>query len=315
MENENFNGLEINMALISRLMKNWPKRASVRGCYFDEFKDNDNNYDSSLPDYPISLVPFWTHPNFEKVDDEIKFKILTWGWINYNTRTIHAEEKIVNPSFELIIQDTFKGTSSIEMKSVVHQSLIDERFHSYMHFNAMNVTKSIRKINEEIDLPVSITYRYLVRHQSREPESWKQKMMILACGIVSETSINAYLSLLSKSKDVQPKHTLVSKLHDIDEYAHSSLLVEIAKAAFINFSKNERQFFVKYLPKAMDAFCAQDYSAWAAILNHYKISGTEKIIADCENEAVKAKLVNDYSGLKKVAEELNIDREIDFDFN
>lgn len=314
METTDPGSIEINMELISRLMKNWPKRASVRGCYFDEFKNNEG-YDPSLPDYPIELVPFWRHPDFERIDSELKFKILTWGWMVYNTRTIHAEEKIVNPSFDLILQDTFDGTNSFEMKSVVHQSLIDERFHSYMHYNAMFMTKGVRNVGEEIEIPDSITYRLLLLHQNEEPEEWKRKLMVLACGIVSETSINAYLSLLSKSKGVQPKHALVSKLHDIDEYAHSSLLVEIAKSVFLFFGQRERAFFVKYLPKAMDAFCAQDYSAWRKVLTYFHIPNSDKIIADCEQELTHSKLVNDYSGLKKIAEELNISRDIDYEFN
>lgn len=310
---ENFSDIKINMELISRLMKNWPKRASVRGCYFDEFKSSDE-YDPSIPDYPSELVPFWDHPSFEKVDQEVKYKILTWGWITYNTRTIHAEEKIVNPSFDLIIQDVFPGTEAIEMKNVVHQSLIDERFHSFMHFNAMNVTKKLRMVKDSICLPDSITYRYLQEHKNLEPEDWKQKMMVLACGIVSETSINAFLSLLSKCTTVQPKHALISKLHDVDEFAHSSLLVEIAKSVFVNFTNQQRSFFVKYLPKAMDAFCAQDFSSWHTILKYYNIKNSDKIIDDCRHQASKAKMVNDYSGLKRIAEELNISNEIDYDF-
>lgn len=311
---EGFEKLEINTALIIRLMNNWPKRASVRGCYFDEFKSN-SNIDPSVPDYPIELVPFWKHPNFEKVDEEIKFKILTWGWITYNKRTIHAEEKIVNPSFDLIIQDTFKGTDQDDLKNVVHQSLIDERFHSMMHFNAMCMTKKFRALSEQILLPDSVTYRHLQKHQNDEPEKWKQALMILACGIVSETSINAFLSLLSKSTDVQPQHAYISKLHDIDEFAHSSILVEIAKCVYIHFDKKQKDFFVRYLPKAMNAFCIQDFSSWKTILDHYKIKNSDNIIGDCEVDASKAKLVNDYSGLRRLTEELNISKEIDFDFN
>ncbi|WP_276504971.1 diiron oxygenase [Terrimonas pollutisoli] len=312
--NENFEAIEINMELISRLMRNWPKRASVRGCYFDEFKTNDN-YDPSLPDYPKELVPFWDHPSFDKVDDEIKFKILTWGWITYNTRTIHAEEKIVNPSFDLILQDTFPGTDKVEMKNVVHQSLIDERFHSMMHYNAMEITKKLRSIRDKINLPDSVTYRRLLEHQSNQPEDWKQKLMVLACGIVSETSINAFLSLLSKSTGVQPRHALVSKLHDVDEFAHSSLLVEIAKSVFVHFNKREKTFFVQYLPMAMDAFCVQDFSSWSCILEYHKIKKSREIIEDCRQAASKAKMVNDYSGLKRIAEELNIMKDINYEFN
>jgi len=314
MTNDHESPIEINLPLIQRLMKNWPKRASVRGCYFDEFKSNDN-YDPALPDYPRALVPFWDHPSFDRIADEIKFKILTWGWIVYNTRTIHAEEKVVNPSFDLILQDTFEGTNSFEFKSVIQQSLIDERFHSYMHFNAMFITKALRNVTDKIAIPDSITYRRLLIHQDGEGERWKKDLMTLAAGIVSETSINAYLSLLSKCNTVQPKHSLVSRLHDIDEYAHSSLLVEVAKSVFVALSHREKDFFTSYLPRAMDAFCAQDYAAWKNILLHYKVEGAEEIIKDCEREKEKEKLVNDYTGLKKIAEELNILKSIDYEFN
>ena len=62
MINKNTNGdhetaIEINLLLIQRLMKNWPKRASVRGCYFDEFKSNDS-YDPALPTIPGRWFPF-----------------------------------------------------------------------------------------------------------------------------------------------------------------------------------------------------------------------------------------------------------------
>lgn len=311
--NENLEGLEINTSLIARLMKNWPKRASVRGCYFDEFKGSDA-YDPSLPDYPKELVPFWEHPGFDSVDEEIKFKILTWGWITYNLRTVHAEEKIVNPSFDLILRDTFPGTDTVEMKNVVYQSLIDEHFHTMMHFNAMNATKRLRKMNEKINLPDSVTYRCLLEHKSLESEDWKQQLMTIACGIVSETSINAFLSLLSKSTGIQPKHALVSRLHDVDEFAHSSILVEVAKSVFTHLDRREKAFFIKYLPKAMDAFCAQDFTSWQTILDHYHIAQADRIIQDCRHEASKAKMVNDYSGIKRLAEELNISREIAYEF-
>ena len=306
--------IEINLPLIRRLMNNWPKRASVRGCYFDEFKANDG-YDPALPDYPVELVPFRDHPAFDRLDDELKFKILTWGWMVYNTRTIHAEEKVVNPSFDLILGDTFEGTDNFEFRSVIQQSLIDERFHSYMHFNAMHITKALRNVTDKIAIPDSITYRLLLVHQDGEGERWKKDLMTLAAGIVSETSINAYLSLLSKCTTVQPKHALVSRLHDIDEYAHSSLLVEVAKSVFVALDRREKAFFTSYLPRAMDAFCAQDYAAWKNILLHYKVEGAEELIGDCQREKAKEKLVNDYTGLKKIAEELNILKDLEYEFN
>ena len=306
--------IDIDLKLLKRIRRSWPKRASVRGCYFDEFKDN-NNYNSSLPDYPKELVPFWNHPKFEPLDDEIKYRILTWAWMNYNLRTIHAEEKIVNPSFYLILNEVFDGTNEVNIKNVVYQSLIDESFHSLMHYNASEDTIRLRGIEDKIIFKDTITYRLLTKHKSIEPEKWKRDLMALISGIVSETSINAYLSLLSTSKTVQPKHSEISKIHDLDEFAHSSILVEITKTVYNQLSQKQKDFFITYLPVAMEAFCAHDFESWRTILKFNNINSYEQIIYDCENNAENKKLVNDYSGLKRLTKHLGIFNNVNYDFN
>jgi len=305
--------IEINHKMIGQLMRNWPKRSTVRGCYFDELKKQEN-YRPEISDYPTEMVPFWNHPNFQKVDGEIKEKVLTWGWLNYNQRTIHAEEKVANPAFHLLMQGIFPGCDTFEMKSVVQQSLIDEHFHSLMHYNAIEATRKVRNLNENIQFLDSITYRELVKAQNEVSESWKKQLMVLVWAIVSEISINAFLSLLSKSKTIQPLHSLIAKLHDVDEYAHSSVLIEIAKAIYVKMNREQQDFFVTYLPKALKAFVAQDYSVWTNILEHFKVKGIREIIEDSKSIKSNDSLVRDFSGLRKISEDLNIVNKINFEF-
>jgi hypothetical protein len=260
------------------------------------------------------MIPFWNHPDFEKIDDSLRQRILTWAWINYNARTIHAEEKVANPAFALIMEGIYPGTDNFDMKSVVQQSLVDEHFHSLMHYNAIEATKKVRNLTETIDLPDSITYRHLVECQSTVGDDWQRKSMVLVWAIVSEISINAYLTLLSKNKAIQPTHSLIAKLHDIDEYAHASVLVEISKSIYVNFSSKEQEFFVRFLPMAMNAFCAQDYSMWKILLDHFKVPKAREIIQDCESDRSKKKIMRDFSGLKRVAEELCIINQLEYEF-
>ena len=58
--------IEIDHKLIGQLMRNWPKRSSVRGCYFDELK-KQKDYNPIISDYPTDMVPFWNHPTFQKI--------------------------------------------------------------------------------------------------------------------------------------------------------------------------------------------------------------------------------------------------------
>jgi len=305
--------IEIDHKLISQLMRNWPKRSTVRGCYFDELK-KQKDYNPAISDYPTEMVPFWNHPTFEKVDCEIKEKILTWAWINYNQRTIHAEEKVANPAFHLLMQGIFPGCDTFEMRSVVQQSLIDEHFHSLMHYNAIEATKRVRDLTDTIHFPDSITYRELVKAQSEVSEKWKKQSMVLVWAIVSEISINAFLSLLSGSKTIQPIHSLIAKLHDIDEYSHSSVLIEITKSIYVRMNREQQDFFIKYLPSALKAFIAQDYSVWTNILEHYNVKGIKEIIGDSKNIKSNDSLIRDFSGLRKISNDLNIINRMDFNF-
>jgi P-aminobenzoate N-oxygenase AurF. len=305
---------EINFNTINKIMKSWPKRTTIRGCYFDELK-KQNGYDPAIQDYPVEMVPFWNHPDFQKLDDELKYKILTWGWINYNRRTIHAEEKVANPAFALIMEGVFPGCEAFEIKSVVQQSLIDEHWHSFMHYNAIEATLQLRELEDNIRFPHSITYRKLVEAQAEVSENWKKKSMVLIWAIVSEISINAFLELLSKNEKIQPIHSLIAKYHDIDEFAHASILVELSKGIYTNMNKEQREFFVKYLPKAMHAFCAHDYSTWEVLLDHYNVGKAKEIIGDVKRANSGKHLVRDFSGLRKVAEALDIKHRMDFNFN
>jgi hypothetical protein len=306
--------IEIDFKLINQLMRIWPKRTTVRGCYFDELKKNES-FDPSVLDYPINMVPFWDHPNFSKLDDEIKYKTLTWGWINYNQRTIHAEVNVANPAFELLMDKAVPGCDDFAMRSVVQQSLIDEHFHSFMHYNAIESTLQLRNLEDNPNFPLSVTYRELVRAQSEVSEKWEKNMLVIVWAIVSEVSINAFLDLLSGNKEIQPMHSLIARLHNVDEYSHASVLVEISKSVFIHMNEKQRAFFIKYLPRAMDAFCAQDFSTWNSVLDSLDVEGGDKIIQDTINSKKGGKLIRDFSGLEKIVMELGIEKSIDFDFN
>ncbi len=314
MEFENHNQVHVDKELIARLRRTWPKRATVRGDYFNNGICQDN-YQPEKLDYPTKLLPFWHHPDFARIDDEIKYKVLTWGWLEYNKRTIHAEEKVANPAFELLMASRYPGVNDSDIKAVVQQSLIDEHFHSLMHYTVIEQTRNLRGIDYNIDLPDSITYRLLQKAMSEVSSNWERDTLILIWAIVSEISINALLDLLAKDKTIQPNHQMITYYHNRDEFAHASILIEIAKTIYHNLNKQQRSFFIRYLPKAMSAFAAQDYTAWEGILNFFKVKNTAGILADTQKLAGNNTLIRNFSGLKKVATLLEITDELEFDFN
>lgn len=300
----------VNHQLVRQLNKGWPKRATV--CAVEKFQV-DEEFDPSRPDYPPGMVPFFNHPAFQRVDETIKSDVLTWGWIGYNRRTVAAEEHVVNPALA-VISSQFLGEDDWHFREAMQQTLVDEHYHTLMHMKAVERTKAQRKIQRDLELPRSVTYRRLKALHAEMPEQWQRDLASIAFAVVAEISVNAYLDTLAEDTTIQPQNRQVAELHNRDEYAHSKVVAEIGKVMYANMDEERRRFFVRMLPEALRAFVAQDYSMWEAILSQLGVPDAETIITDTQKAAAGGVIMRDYSGLHRFAKELGILDEIDFDF-
>ena len=299
--------------VVKNLVDSWPKRAGVRSN--DYYMQNSaTEYDENIPDYPIEMLPFHNHPKFIDTIPKQQQEILTWAWLVYNERVVIAEEHVANPTLTMIIQGVFPGTTNYFYQQALRQCLIDEHFHTLIHVTAIHETKKLRNINTELHSPPSIIYRKLLENQAQVSETWQKDLLTLVWTVVSEISINAYLNLLSTNNCIQPMHKTVTWLHNRDEFVHSSILLEITKSVYIHLNSEKKRFFISALPKAINAFAAHDFSSWYAILKQVGIEGYSEIIRDCEANTANGKLFRDFSGLKRLVEELDIISEIDFKF-
>lgn len=236
------------------------------------------------------------------------------AWLVYNERVIAAEEYVANPTFAMIMHGAFPGADGVHLKRAVQQTHVDEVWHTYMHMVAMQRTREIRKVTSEPSHPHTVTYRRLVEAEAQTSEQWERDLLRLIWTTVSEISVNAYLELLSRDESVQPLHALVPRLHARDEAAHSSVMVEVAKALYVHLNKEQRRMFVDSLPKALHAFVAQDFEVWPGILRHAGIEAADEIVADCRAQTGNGLLVRDFSGIRRIVREMELENLVAFDF-
>jgi hypothetical protein len=302
----------IDESTLRRIADSWPRRATVR-TDMDRIAE-PGNYDETLPDYPIRLLPFAEHPLFLDADPSQRQQVLTMAWLVYNERVIAAEEYVANPTFAMIMHGAFPGADSVQLKRAVQQTHVDEVWHTYMHMIAMQRTRDVREVTSEPEYPHTVTFRRLLDAQAQAQESWQCDLLKLVWTTVSEISVNAYLELLSRDETVQPLHSLVPRLHARDESAHSSIMVEVAKALYLRMNAEQRQFFVDSLPKALNAFVAQDFAVWPGILRHAGFDKAEEIVEDCRRQVGNGLLVRDFSGVRRIVREMDLEDLVDFDF-
>ncbi|PMS35453.1 para-aminobenzoate N-oxygenase AurF [Trinickia symbiotica] len=300
-----------NTALIAQLNQGWPRRATV--CDIERFRAS-GQFDAEKPDYPVALVPFYTHEAIERLDAPLKQAILTWGWIGYNRRTVAAEDHVVNPALNYLASEILAGDAWVFTESI-RQTLVDEHYHTLMHLNAIQRTRRERKIELDMDLPMSVTYRELERLKRQLVEPWEKQLAGVVFATVAEISVNAFLDILADDETIQPLNRSVAQMHNRDEYAHSKTLGEISKVIFHRLTAKQKTFFVATLPVALRAFVAQDFSMWEAILRQLGVPNATEIVLDARQPGAQSALTRDYSGLYRLADELGILGELEFDFS
>jgi 4-aminobenzoate N-oxygenase len=298
---------EIGPDTLRRLSAAWPGRATIRSHM--ETLSQPPEFDPSVPDYPARFLPFAEHPDFLVASPEKRQRVLTYAWLMYNARVITAEERIANPTFAKIVHGVFPGSGRIEVKQAVQQAHVDETWHTYMHMMAMHHTREVRALGPEPDYPHAVTYRRLAAEQEKVADGWHRDLLALAWTTVTEVSVNAYLELLSRDTTIQPAHALVARLHARDEAAHGSVMVEVTRELYAHLEPAQRRVFAAALPRAVVAFAAHDYRAWPDLLRHVGIARADDIVEDCRNDRGNSLLVRDFSGVERLARELDIDLE------
>jgi hypothetical protein len=302
----------VTPSTLRRLAAAWPKRATVRT---DMHKVTDpGDYDDQLLDYPVSLMPFAGHPDFLDVSEEKQQLVNTLGWLAYNERVIAAEELVVNPTFERLGHGVFPGVNRFEVKEIIRQSHIDEVWHTYMHMLALQRTRQARGITSEPSCPHPVTNRLLYKRVDAVDERWKADLLHLLWTTVGEVSVNAFLDLMARDATVQPMHSLIARLHARDEAAHGPVLVEVMKDVFIHLDRHQQDFFLQNLPAGITAFCAEDFDWWYQVLDFAGVRCARDIIEDCRGQAGAELLVTDFSGVRRLCRELEVEDRVEFDF-
>ncbi len=301
---------KVDHQLIVRLNQAWTRRATV--CSPDKWSV-DEVFDPARPDYPERMVPFFHHPKFQSLSETLKSSVVTWGWIGYNLRTVTAEEHVVNPALS-VIANQYLGKDDWHFREAMQQTLIDEHYHTLMHLRAIERTKVDRALDQDLDLPPSVTYLRLLALRESLAEQWQKDLASITFAVVAEISVNAYLDLLADDQTIQPQNRRVAEQHNRDEYAHSKVLAEVAKVMYANMQAPQQAFFARTLSQALRCLYRPGLLDVGGDSDAAWVEDAALIIADTRESNKNATIMRDYSGLHRLAQDLGISEQIDFDF-
>ncbi|MFZ5889627.1 MAG: AurF N-oxygenase family protein [Myxococcota bacterium] len=299
-------------AVLRRLSDNWPRRAAVKRSE----PDLDDLFEPTRPDYPERLLPFRSHPRYATFSQSTRDRLLSWAWIAFNKNVMDIEQHVVNPGFALLANGVFETGLGEPAVAALVQAMVDEQYHTLLHFKANRVTRHQRRASmPESALPLAHKARLHRERLGAASEPWQRDLVSLAFTTVAEVSINAYLNLIADDEDIQPINRAVATLHNRDEYCHSSIVVEIAKAAFQRLPPEQRRFFLTALVDGLEAFSVNDYTTWYRILELVEIPDGRKILDEVQTDPSRKRLLQDFSGLHRLFQEMGVLDQITFDWS
>ncbi|MHD0302264.1 diiron oxygenase [Rhodococcus erythropolis] len=299
----------VESAIVSRLASNWARRATVKKAE----PELDDLFDSSLSDYPEALLPFAEHPTYLALSPEQKQRLQAWAWIAFNKNVMDIEKYVVNPGFDVLAEDRL-GVGLGDWAAVaVNQAMVDEQYHTLMHFNASSATRRGRGwALPSKALPDVLTVRTRAQALDAAGDHRKIALTELAFMTVAEVSITAYLDLISDDPGVQSINRATIRLHARDEYCHASIAGELAESVCSTLDDEELRIFAVSACTAMRSFASNDYGAWRSILAMEGIGSGDKMIDNLEHSTGSELLVQDFSGLRTLFDRLGVPDRIDF---
>jgi 2,2-dialkylglycine decarboxylase (pyruvate) len=303
----------VGPSTLRRLVAAWPTRATVRTDMNRVLQPGA--YDHSLMDYPVSLLPIATHPDFLAASDAQRLQVNTLAWLAYNDRVIATEEYVANPTFEKLGHGVYPGVDRFEAREAIQQSHVDEVWHTHMHMVAMQRTREARGLTGEpgtYGQPVA--NRRLFVLLERASEQWERDLLFLLWATVAEMSISKLLDLLAGDPTIEPMHALVARLHARDEAAHGPVIGEVVKDVFVHLTKQQRAFVTANLPDAILSFGAEDYEIWLKILDWAGIPRAQTIVADSRTLPGADLLVSDFTPVRRLVRDLEIEHLVDLNF-
>ncbi|WP_241386845.1 AurF N-oxygenase family protein [Rhodococcus sp. CH91] len=295
-------------AVIAGLTRSWPRRAAVK----KPEVDLDALFEPHRTDFPEAMLPFAEHRRFLALDEDRQARLRAWAWIAYNKSVVDIEQYVVNPGFGLITADVFGLGLSDTVITGVLQAMVDEQYHTLMHQQANALTRRRRGwALPETVLPPCPTVRAHRLAVARAADPRAAALVQLAFTTVAETSISAYLALLTGDAALQPVHRATVAVHRRDELCHSSLAGELLTAVLTDLDDTDRVRLLDALGVAVAAFTGSDTGTWAAILEHEDVPGRAELVDDTIAATADRPVVQDCTAIRRLCGALGLGDELD----
>lgn len=286
------------------LKDSWFKKAEVKKAAPSEV---EIPFDHSRIDFLPELLPFNQHPLWQSQPIALRNKVLSYGWVVYNLRTIHIETEIVGTFCQDIINHQIKIMEHYHYEGLLAQTLVDEAYHVLISIEGYESVLKNRKL-PRLALPEFQFHQKIKKQLAQAANQQEQELIMLGVVVASEILISAYLSSISESDIVQPLFRHITYIHWRDELSHGGVFKHIVERIIDDLSNREQRFLLHIIQCANEWFTDPELDIWRCILEHCGISHVDAILDGNAIESSESSHQLAYAKINKLIS--NLDKNI-----
>lgn len=304
---EEFANISHCRVLLEKMTCSWHRRAQAAQVRQKVALESQPEmaFDAERDDFRTDLLPFRDHPNFLSAPLEMRKKILSYGWLAYNEKTVDIESRVIAPACNHILYKEVPGVEDSTSQLIASNTLVDEAYHIQLVVTACRLTRQCRQL-EHLKLPSFNLVKNMESEKALHAEKWKKILVQVVTAIVSEVFVSDYLALLAHDTTIQPLNRLTVYTHFRDEKAHHTIFINLAKCIYAYLTPEQKSFFAELLPKPVRWFASMELGVWESMLQQINFPNAEHMMKDLLPSADVNLLRIDYSKIVLLAEELGI---------
>ncbi|CAM4521398.1 MULTISPECIES: diiron oxygenase [Myxococcus] len=287
---------------LTRLGPHWARQAAVK----NKEPSLTELLEPAKPDFAERLLPFRDHPTYQGLDEAMKRRVLSCGWLIYNERVVRVELDVVNPVCNDVLLSKLPGATSQAARESMAQALVDEAYHILLVVRACRLTREQRGL-EDLRLPVVGVVRRMHARQASCAEAWQRDLVQLMTGVATEMCISRYLSLLSTASEIQAFNRVTTALHQQDEASHVDLFGTLARDVFNALEPVQQEFVREILPLPWLWFSEGEADVWRSVLLQLGIPRADVMMDDCIANKLLSANERAMTDAQKFSEALGID--------
>ena len=203
--------------------------------------------------FPRSHQPLSIHPFVEELGEVAVAYLLTQSFYKDVNDIAIIETRVVNQTILNVIHNTLAVEFSAEQKINLHTVMIDEAYHAYVVYDAMQQVQQQTSI-KPLALPLNIEIEYAIAQIKRKLPSAYHALFELIAVCLAENTLTKEIITMVDAEETHPFFQQLISDHLSDESRHAGLFFNVLQFVWSAITDDQRYHIGSIIPEFLTLY-------------------------------------------------------------